>query len=264
MRRALLAAGLMAGLGLCFSAVAAVPAAAEIVGPEDRVRYERCLTAIEDNPDQAFEAAITWQAEGGGVPAAHCAAVALGEAGHADEAARRLEALSEDPGAGDLIDRAEILSHAGNLWMLAGKPAEADAALTRALNLFDPTPKTAAVRQILLEDRARARLLGEAYRAAQEDASAALSYGETAQLFLIRGRARRGMADFRAAMADLDRAVALDPGNAVLYLERGLVREQLGEVERAKADWLEAAVLAEEGGPVAAAAQEQIARYALK
>src|SRR5262249_20810934 len=55
--------------------------------------YESCVAAINKNAADAFEMALSWRTQGGGLPADHCAALALLALDEPGEAASRLNAL---------------------------------------------------------------------------------------------------------------------------------------------------------------------------
>src|ERR1700758_5712734 len=68
----------------------------------DSVHYRSCLSASNLNPGTALTDAEAWAKSGGGVPAQHCAALALVNLKHYAEAGSRLDQLAADrrvPGA---------------------------------------------------------------------------------------------------------------------------------------------------------------------
>ena len=79
--------------------VAATKAArerAKKVAAERAKRYGECMATARRRPQDGFEDAIAWRAEGGGTAADHCAAVALIGLEQYSEAANRLERLAQD------------------------------------------------------------------------------------------------------------------------------------------------------------------------
>jgi len=223
-------------------------------------RFNACVAKIDTDPDTAFEDAMVWRDNGGGVPARHCAALALIELGHAGEAARRMETLAADPGAGGVRERAQLLAQAGNAWILEGAPNFAAESFTLALEMITDDPLGDAMRPGLLTDRARAWLLSGSHDKAREDATAALGFGDSIDALLVRAAALRAVNSLRNALTDIERVLKLDPNNAAAYLERGLIHAQTGEIEVAKQDWVQAALLNKDG-PIAREAQDHIARY---
>src|SRR5207237_1237393 len=112
--------------------------------------YQDCVAAIAKKADDAFEMALTWRDHGGGAQAEHCAALALLSLDEPGEAASRLGALAQRPDAGTSEQRAALLGQAGNAWLLANQPENAETAFSAALKLT-------ALDAELWVDRARAR-----------------------------------------------------------------------------------------------------------
>ena len=94
--------------------------------PQSRVledaAYEDCLALTRRNPEEGFAQAQLWQATGGGLPAAHCAALALVEMKHYADAADRIEQLLPlaEKQAPHLT--VALLDQAANAWLLAELP----------------------------------------------------------------------------------------------------------------------------------------------
>lgn len=228
----------------------------------EAARYDSCLAQTRTAPSAAFEAALAWESEGGGAPARHCTALALIALGEYGEAAMRLGALAEEPGAGDAAMRAQILSQAGNAWLLEGQPERAVADFTRALTL---APNDAD----LLIDRARAYAMAQSWPAAEQDLSQALAQMPgRADAYLYRASARRMQEKIAAARADVEAALGLIPAadpalRASALLERGNLRRLTGDDAGARQDWLEVLRLAPEG-PAAKPARDNLERLDLK
>jgi len=68
------------------------------------------------------------------------------------------------------------------------------------------------------------------------DLNAAINLRRDAGLMVLRGSAYRALRNYRAALADLNAALAMKPGNAEALLERGLLRRDLGDVGGARTD----------------------------
>ena len=97
--------------------------------------YEACIARVYANIKEGREEAARWAAEGGGPAARHCLAVADLAAGFPRLAAIRLEELSEENAAGDMLVRARLLSQAARAWLEADEPQTAQDALRRAYAL---------------------------------------------------------------------------------------------------------------------------------
>ena len=69
-------------------------------------KYRACVETASSAPEQALADALTWRDTGGGLPARHCAALAMAWLGLYAEAAAEFEALAGDMqrGAGWVFD----------------------------------------------------------------------------------------------------------------------------------------------------------------
>lgn len=231
------------------------PLAAAQVGEE--AAYQRCLSDITLNPNQAFDEALIWRDQGGGIPARHCAALALIALEEYAAAAERLEELADQSAtrAAAQAMRPDMLGQAGNAWLLADRPDRAYSALSGALALL---PETAPARADLLIDRARALAAQEQWAAAEADLSASLSLApERVAGYIFRATARRFLEQFDAALEDIDTALALDPERTEALLERGILHRLAGRDDAARRDWLKLLTMTEEG-PAATAAQRNL------
>jgi tetratricopeptide (TPR) repeat protein len=221
-------------------------------------RYDACLAQIRQNPDKGFDEALIWRDQGGGVPARHCAALALFALGHTGEAARRLDEIARDPGAGGKDIRAQILSQAGNAWLLEGEVARAIEAFGAGLGVADESPR---LRFELLFDRARAHLIAHDWLAAIEDATEIVTARPRAtDALVLRARAYRGQGAVSSALRDAEAAVALDPGDAEAVFERGAARLLKGETGVAREDFVRVLRLAPDESAIAEAARAALER----
>ncbi len=186
---------------------------------EDAAKYEACVEMTREKPDDAFEVAITWRDEGGGSAAKHCAALALLNLGAEEEAAFRLEKIAIAPDAGGRAQRAAILSQAGNAWLLTGRTAEAEVALTSAIEL---TPNNAR----LYYERAQAHLLAGSWKKVVEDATRALALDRAfSDAYVLRATANIDLGELDKAQEDIDMAFKFDPQNVSAALQQGRLRE---------------------------------------
>ncbi len=71
-----------------------------------------------------------------------------------------------------------------------------------------------------------------------------LSAADRAEAYTKRGDAYREQGDDKAALADLEAALKLDPSDADAYLERGLIEAKQGQADPAKADYAKSVSLA--------------------
>lgn len=170
-------------------------------------RYAQCLSLIEQDPARAYEEGMAWASEAQAVNAYRCAALALIAQDRHDDGARRLESLASAVNPAQASLRAELLSQAGNAWLLAREPSQARSAFTRAIATMAPG---AAQTPDLLIDRARAYAMEGDYRHAEEDLSAALDQRPNDTLALrLRAAARMHQRAFALAEADALQALNL-------------------------------------------------------
>jgi tetratricopeptide (TPR) repeat protein len=212
--------------------------------------YTDCVALTENKPQDAFERARTWRDSNGGLPAQHCMALAILALGHPVEAAVQLDAVARKTEAGSLAQRAELLDQAGNTWLLAKQPRQAEDAFSEALKL---SPQDAT----LWMDRARARALLMDWAGAEADLSAALAFDKTdPEIYVLRSSARRSLGKRLEADADVQAALALNPDFPDALVERGAMKLAGGDRNGARADWIR--VLAK--APQSSAAESARAR----
>jgi tetratricopeptide (TPR) repeat protein len=195
-----------------------------------RDRYERCMALARLSPQSAYNAAVQWQGTGGGPAAVHCSAVALVAMRRYAEAAARLDQLAHDRGVSGAFPRGDLLDQAGNAWLLANNPTNAEASFTTALVLAPDDPD-------ILADRARARAAKRDWRGAEADLTEALSRASRPELYVLRASARHAMGNKSGARADLDRALQMSPGDPEALVERGAMKAEAGDANGAVSDW---------------------------
>jgi len=189
----------------------------------DLVWLQGCVALIESDAERAYEEGMAWSQEHRRAEGWRCAAMALVELGRVPEGARRLEALGSSPEHGSSGWRAEVLAQAGNAWLIAGNAPAARRALSDAITLMGDD---ASVLPDLLIDRAQAHALAENWRQAEEDLNRALDLRtEDALAYRLRAVARMNQSAFALAVADAERAAALDPDNIEALLVLGHTRE---------------------------------------
>lgn len=231
-------------------AVAAVPIPAEAGPAADRARYQACIELAKTDAARAEAEARAFSAEGGGIPAQHCAAIAQLAAGRPAEAAATLAAAAAAADAARNAFAADLWAQAGNAAFLAGDNAAARAHLDRAIagaGAFSPM-RTAAFRI----DRARVLAeLGELAAArADLDAAIRLAPGDPAGWMLSAALARR-QGDLGRAAADMERATALAGDDPDVLFEAGNVAAAGGDMASARTLW----AMAQRAGPGTEAAR---------
>ena len=218
--------------------VAMKPAAAQLL-PDDPAAgrtspYATCMQLARSQPRKGLKNALAWRSRGGGDGARHCAAIAKLGLGEHETAAKEIETLAwslpdETPNA----VRAQLLAQAGQIWLEARRPREADALLSAAVDLAPRDPE-------IRVDRAMALAAAGRYQDAIVDLSAAIVLDDrSADALVLRASAYRQTDRIPAALADVERALGLEPGHAEALLERGLLRRLTGDEAGATTDWLE-------------------------
>ncbi len=234
---------------LAAPALTAPALAAPAAGDPEAARYNRCLSLVNTNPDVALSESGAWSRSGGGVPAEHCASLALVGLRRYAEAGPRLDALArgKDTPAGL---RAALFGQAGNAFMLAGDGAHAVASLSAALTLTANDPD-------LFADLARAQAMQKKWNEVVLDLNAALALApRRPDLLVLRASAHRALKQLPSAHDDLTAALALKRDAGAL-VERGLLRRELGDIGGARADF-RAALAANPTPAIAAEAREEL------
>lgn len=239
---------------LCLLALSGPPA---LAATWNGSHHTACLARAAGQPEEALEYARSWEATGGGLPARHCIAAALVGLGRYAEAGQLYEELINSPAAAEPQTRAGLLAEAGNVWLLAGDPGRAIAALDAAIAL---APRAIA----LYVDRAVAYALAGDYWHTIDDLNRAedLDPGR-AEIFIYRATAYRYLEVYDLALEDIERALALEPLNPDALLERGNLKRLTGDTEGARSDWLLVLEVAPEGA-AADAARDNLALMDLK
>src|SRR3546814_61613 len=203
------------------------------------------MRKAQSDPDAAYADAIAWHRLGGGLPARHCAAVALVGKRQFDEAAARLETLSRDAPPEDLGLRLGLLEQAAQAWQLSGRSERAEA-------LQDQTIAIAPDDRQLRIDRAVTRLtLGKSWEAV-DDLNVALELQpRDAEALLYRASAYRYLDAVDLARDDVRRALDIEPLRPEAWLELGILERLAGDADAARRSWQEVLRL-QPDGPAAA------------
>jgi len=215
----------------CVSLALLLVAGAANSAPSDAGHYQRCLAVSSANPAAALADAEAWAKAGGGVPAQHCAALALVGLKRYAEAGARLDKIAGGTAKLEAQFRAALYDQAGNAWLLAGDGARAVQSFSGALTL-------SAGDADLFADLARAQAMRRNWQEVVLDLNAALQLSpRRADLLVLRASARRALKNYRDALADTEAALKLSPGDGGALVERGLLRRQLGDMGGARRDF---------------------------
>lgn len=204
--------------------------------PDEIQRYQECLKTAEKTPEQGFEAAMQWRDTSGSNAAKQCVAVAMFYMGEPDEAADRLEQLAVSMKAAPPELRARLLSQAGTAWSVAGNLERANAAITTAIQM---APSLAD----LYVDRSMVLAQAKNYWEAIDDLNKALDIQPGYGIALaFRAAAYRYVDSLDLAEQDANEAVRVAPEIPEGWLERGIIRRLKGDLNGARADWLQVLV----------------------
>ncbi len=237
---------ILAIVGLVLGQIGA--ASAQTVGGEQQAAmYDACLTQADSEPKAAYEAALDWYKAGGGLPARHCAAVALLGLDAYEEAAARLEKLAGEVPDARIDLRLGLIAQAAQGWMMSGRAERAAQLLSLVINVRSDDPQLRA-------DRAVAWMSLGDHWAAIDDLDLALQRApEDVELLLYRAAAYRYLGVPDLARDDVTRALAVDPNHPGAWLERGILDELAGDKAAARRDWIKVLELAPDGAAADAA-----------
>ncbi|MBN9086602.1 MAG: tetratricopeptide repeat protein [Reyranella sp.] len=244
-----------------FLVILATPALAqkkvEPVGPLDPFaptanharRYAECMQQARREPLKALPLAEKWKAEGGGLGARHCVAIAMFESGQYVPAAMQLEQIERDMGTERPGLRAELLAQAGQAWNQANQAENAAKVQSRALGL---KPQDAD----LWIDRGLSYAAMRAWPRAISDFDQALTIEPyKVEIYVLRAAAWRNAGNPARAQADADRALTIAPDNPEILLERALALQAQGNHKAASVDLNKVLKVAKAGSDTAKRAE---------
>ena len=214
----------------------AAPALAQNLGPlqttpDNLVLYTECMKQARREPLRALPLAEKWNAEGGGLGARHCVAVAMFQAGKYAQAAAQFEAIARDMGQERPGLRAELWAQAGQAWIEAGQADKAAEAQSRALDLKTNDAE-------LWIDRALSYAAMAAWPRAISDLDQALRLRpNNLEILVLRAAAWRNARNPTQAMADVVQALRIAPDHTDALLERGFINLARGDRTQANDDF---------------------------
>lgn len=216
--------------------------------------FDRCVALAKSNPDGAVALAEQWRAQGGGMAARQCLGMAFAGLERWAPAATAFEQAAAEAEKAKDQGASDLWAQAGNAWIAADDAARARAALDRALAGTALTPE---LRGEVHFDRARALVgLGDVAGArADLDKGLALVPGDPFGWYLSAALAQREGALARAR-SDVDKAVSLAPDDADVLLLAGNIAGLGGDLAKAR-EWHDRAARiapASRAGKAAAAA----------
>ena len=193
-------------------------------------QHRQCLLRIrEDNLNaatNAYEQALTWQSQGGGWRADHCIAMSLSALGHADEAAFRLENLADSLPITTQNRRIHYYLEASEFWLLSQHPKRARKTADKALDLLKDKPNK--IKAPLYIARARAHIILKEYQKSENDLNKALDIEPNNAVWLrYRADIRRRTKQFKKAKQDIEHALRIAPQNIDNLVIRGQIYEAI-------------------------------------
>ena len=233
--------------------LAAAPLAA---APDDAARYRQCLDLVASSPAKAVDFATAWRADGGGVPARHCLALADGATGDFAAAAAELAAAARAAETAHDSHAADLWGQAGNAALLAKDDARAIADFTSGIAVAGSEPIRLAA---LLTDRARAAVEANRTTDAKADLTRAASLDpSTAEIWLLLATLDRRLNDLPAAERAILEAARREPADPDIALEAGNIAGAEGRLDLARTEWKKV-VASAPGSDAAAAAAKSLA-----
>jgi tetratricopeptide (TPR) repeat protein len=231
-----------------------------LAAPSDPTRYAACIEIAGKDPARALQMAYGWLAEGGGVPARHCLAVAQMRARHHEAALKSYEAAgiaSEDARDGQAV---ALWRQAADAALIAGRPADAVRFIGRALARpggAELSPRAEAALRIA---RAEALVEDGKAEAAMADLDAA-THAAPADVtgWLLKATLHRRQGEVAPAEAALLKAAELAPDSPDVELEAGNIAAAKGDMTLARQAW-EAAAADGPGTPAGEAAAAALRR----
>lgn len=193
---------------------------------EEEARRISCLEKVQTNPEEAYEDALQWRAEGRRLAARECVAAAQVALNNAQRGAREYETLSSlaDPSNPD--EKVRFLALAGAAYSIANQYDESKRVLGMAIELKPRIPS-------LRYDRALALIeLRDWEMAAGELDAADILLPDQPEFLRERARVHMELAEMAEAQSDIDRAIALDPKDVEARLILGHILEKQNLLRR--------------------------------
>ena len=217
------------------------PAATSVPAAPEPTKLQLCLSAIDENPLSAIEAAQEWLQVTKGAPSAepnHCLGVAYNRLGRQAEAEAAFNAARDAIPSSEKIRRASFGAMAAMAVLVQGASARADAGFAAAIAEAKAGGDMRLAGDIAI-DRARAQV------ALKQDAAAAagLAEGRAASPdnpagWLLSATLARRLEHLADAQTFIQRAADLAPFDPDVGLEAGVIAVFRGRDETARKSWL--------------------------
>lgn len=229
-----------------FLIAALLAPAAAAAQPMEITSAQDCGPAVAADPAAAREQAAIWYRLGGGTTARLCEAEALIALGADATAAQLLTGVAQNTNRSMSVDlRASVFEDAARLWLRTGRADLARAALISADRVTPASPQR-------LIQRARAEAAEADWTAAEASLDAALAVEpDNALALALHAATLRHSGDAEAALAQANHARALDPDLPEAMFETAAALAVTGQ--RAEADQLWLRIIEQQPGSQLAA-----------
>ncbi len=237
----------------------------EALGVETRTKNQKqnwsintCIAMVGDDPFGALDYAQEWQRQEHSYQAQRCRALALLYTGDEATAAKMLDELAQRAqnshnisphnNKGEMLSYARIASEAASAWLALGeiKKAQKIAAYGLSLAPRDQALLVLQARALLLQGKMSQVIESLTPLLSQKQKDLNKSYTKSyrnlhgkisAQVFVILASAEQKMGQLDAALEYIQKAIYMNPQDSVALLERGIIREQSGDMTGAMQDW---------------------------
>ncbi|MBB3883523.1 tetratricopeptide repeat protein [Acetobacter oeni] len=225
---------------ICVSSALASPAAVRgkpVEAALPSFSFSDCLALLDDDPSDVSDYVASHSHTGDERAVRHCEALSDVLSGDFTGGGERLDALAYDATRNKNTEdatpeeRADVAADAARAWLAADMARKAEESASYGLTL---APNSVALR--LIRDRALLRL-GQpdtALTDLKELSSNPLLASET---HLLKATAERETGHMKAARTDIDITLAETPDDPAALLERGIIRQRLGDPAGARSDW---------------------------
>lgn len=208
-----------------------------VQGPVDprEARFNQCLDRAIDDPLGAIDGANKWLADGGSYFARHCLAFAYSRQQRWLSSAQSFALAAEEA-------RTASDNRAANLWLQAANAALAGSQPSTSLSYIDSAIATGILEGQALGlahlDRARALVALEQLQAARAEFVLVQQYAPNDPLgWLLSATLERRLGNLERALADINVAVSIVPGDPDTLLEAGVIAAVSGDYEKARELW---------------------------
>lgn len=202
-------------------------AAAQAPSAADDAQYRNCVNEVKSDPEKAVQTANAWRLQGGDLLARQCLGLAYVQLERWPAAADAFEQAALTAQAKQDFGSGQYWVQSGNAWLAGGDPVKARRAFDAALATNGLMPELQGEAYF---DRARAAVELNDLPAARADIDKGLALvpGDPFGWYLSAALARRAK-DLVRARADITKATDLAPGDPDILLEAGNIAGLSGE-----------------------------------